>query len=133
PRMRRARLTARPRIARAMRGCAVALGVAGIIGALGALPSAAAGDAAGDRPHPDIGYISQQLVTMSSDYLTRYSGYDGPPGDLDPADGNLPPLVNGWQEFFAHWKSQLRDPAVLGPFARAASIQDHPFTVREPA
>ena len=85
--------------------------------------------AAGDEPHPDMDYITGQLVQMSSSYLQRYSGFDGPPGDLDPAHGNQPPQVNGWQEFFAHWKQQLRDPAVLGAFAHAGAIADHPFDV----
>src|SRR4051812_8536317 len=85
--------------------------------------------AADDLPHPDIDYIAGQLAFMSSNYLMRYSGFDGPPGDLDPAHGNQPPTVNGWQEFFQHWKDQLRDGRVLGSFADPGSISDHPFDI----
>src|ERR1700759_3073616 len=85
-----------------------------------------------DLPTPDSNYIADQLVTMSTSYLMRYSGFDGPPGDMNAQDGNLPPQVNGWQEFFQHWKDQMRDPAVLGPnFAKAGAIEDHPFPVSE--
>ncbi len=80
------------------------------------------------RPTVNIGYIADQLVFMSSNYLMRYSGFDGPPGDLNPADGNLPPNVNGWQEFFLHWKQQMTSPSVMGEtFARAINVSDHLF------
>ena len=79
-------------------------------------------------PAPDMDYIGGQLAFMSSNYLMRYSGFDGPPGDLNPADGNLPPQVNGWQEFFQHWKEQMTDPAVMGrTFAPAVNVSDHLF------
>lgn len=91
--------------------------------------SLAPAGASADLPHPDVDYIAGQLVTMSSNYLMRYSGFDGPPGDMSPQDGNLPPQVNGWQEFFQHWKDQMRDPQVLGSFAKAGAIADHPFPV----
>lgn len=102
--------------------------VAALIAALclaAALPN---GAAAQDKPQVDIGYVTGQLVDMSSSYLMRYSGFDGPLGG-SPADGNLPPQVNGWNEFFAHWREQMRDPAVLGQFATAGHIDDHPFPV----
>jgi hypothetical protein len=84
--------------------------------------------AAPSLPAPDVTYIGDQLAFMSSNYLMRYSGFDGPPGDLNPADGNLPPQVNGWQEFFAHWKAQMTDPSVMGrTFAPAINVADHLF------
>src|SRR5207245_1573357 len=65
---------------------------------------------------------------MSSQYLMRYSGFDGPPGDMNPQDGNLPPQINGWQEFFAHWKQQIRSREYMGDdFSRAISVADHLF------
>lgn len=75
-----------------------------------------------------MGYIGGQLAFMSSQYLMRYSGFDGPPGDLNPADGNLPPKINGWQEFFQHWKEQMTDRSVMGStFAPAVNVSDHLF------
>ncbi len=82
------------------------------------------------RPMVNVNYIGHQLVFMSTHYLMRYSGFDGPPGDLNPADGNLPPTVNGWQEFFLHWKQQVTSPAVMGrTFAPAINVSDHLFPV----
>jgi hypothetical protein len=79
-------------------------------------------------PVVGVGYITGQLVYMGSHYLMRYTGFDGPPGDLNPAHGNLPPQVNGWQEFFLHWKQQMTSPKVMGhTFARAINIADHLF------
>jgi hypothetical protein len=82
------------------------------------------------RPVDNAGYVASQLVYMANHYLMRYSGFDGPPGDLNPADGNKPPTVNGWQEFFLHWKQQVTSPAVMGKtFAPAINVSDHLFPV----
>jgi Zn-dependent M28 family amino/carboxypeptidase len=79
-------------------------------------------------PHPDMRVITTELPFMSSQYLMRYSGFDGPPGDMNPADGNLPPQVNGWQEFFAHWKQRIANKTYMGPtFSRAINVADHLF------
>lgn len=84
------------------------------------------------RPVDNVGYVTGQLVYMANHYLMRYSGFDGPPGDLNPADGNKPPTVNGWQEFFLHWKQQMTSPKVMGStFAPAINISDHLFPVSE--
>ncbi|HEY1523108.1 MAG TPA: M28 family peptidase [Solirubrobacteraceae bacterium] len=81
-------------------------------------------------PVVNVNYIGRQLVFMSTHYLMRYSGFDGPPGDLRPADGNKPPNINGWQEFFLHWKQQLTSKAVMGrTFASAVNVSDHLFPV----
>lgn len=80
------------------------------------------------RPVDNVGYVTSQLVFMADHYLMRYSGFDGPPGDLNPADGNLPPNVNGWQEFFQHWAQQMTSPKVMGKtFASAINVSDHLF------
>jgi hypothetical protein len=71
-----------------------------------ALPAVAAAPPA-NLPHPNMNVITSELPFMSAQYLMRHSGFDGPPGDLSPADGNLPPQVNGWQEFFAHRKQRI--------------------------
>src|SRR5258708_31205968 len=91
------------------------------------LPAVAATSPA-NLPHPDMSVITTELPFMSSQYLMRYSGFDGPPGDLNPADGNLPPQVNGWQEFFAHWKQRIASKSYMGPtFSRAINVADHLF------
>jgi hypothetical protein len=86
-----------------------------------------AGAAAPDKPQPDVDYVYSQIDDMSSNYLQRYSGEDGPPGDLNPADGNLPPQVNGWQEFYQHWREQMTSPDVMGRFASDIHYDDHLF------
>src|SRR6476619_5004489 len=92
------------------------------------VPTNAPADTA-DLPHPDIDYTATQLATMSSSYLMRYSGFDGDPTNpSDPA--NQPPQVNGWQEFFQHWKDELRSKE-FGSFAKAGAIVDHYFDVSE--
>ena len=80
-----------------------------------------------DEPVADVDYEYQQLYDMSSNYLMRYSGDDGPPGDLNPADGNLPPQINGWQEFYQHWSQQVTSPKVMGKFAPDLHVDDHDF------
>jgi hypothetical protein len=101
---------------------------AGLLGL--ALPAAHATShraTATDLPVADVNYQYQQLYDMSSNYLMRYSGDDGPPGDLNPADGNLPPDVNGWQEFYQHWSQQVTSPKVMGRFAPDLHVDDHDF------
>jgi hypothetical protein len=88
---------------------------------------AAASSHHSDLPVVDESYQYRQLYDMSSNYLMRYSGQDGPPGDLSLADGNLPPQINGWQEFFLHWKQQVTSPAVMGKFAKDLHVDDHDF------
>src|SRR5215471_14100867 len=99
---------------RLIRAATAAFCAAGL--SLGVLSSPARA-AAADEPHPDVDYVYSQIDDMSSNYLQRYSGEDGPPGDLNPADGNLPPQVNGWQEFYQHWREQMTSPDVMGGFA----------------
>jgi hypothetical protein len=81
-----------------------------------------------DEPVADVNYEYTQLYDMSTNYLMRYSGDDGPPGDLNPADGNLPPPVNGWQEFYQHWSQQVTSPKVMGRFAPDLHVDDHDFS-----
>ncbi|TMC49630.1 MAG: M28 family peptidase, partial [Chloroflexi bacterium] len=63
----------------------------------------------------------------SSNFLMRYSGFDGPPGDLNPQDGNLPQQVNGWQEFYQYWGQQMVSPSVTGAFAPFVREDHHLF------
>lgn len=101
-----------------------------VCGGLAALPVASSAGAATstDLPVADEDYQYGQLYDMSSNYLMRYSGDDGPPGDLNPADGNLPPQINGWQEFYQHWSEQVTSSSVMGKFAPDLHVDDHDFS-----
>jgi len=88
--------------------------------------------AATDQPRPDTQYVYNTINFMSSNYLMRYSGADGPPGDLAPQDGNLPPNVNGWQEFYQYWRQQMSSPSVMGNFAPFVHYDDHLFKTLAP-
>ena len=56
----------------------------------------------------------------------RVSGADGPPTDPS-SPWNVPSTVNGWQEFFQHWKDQLTDEKVMTKLAKFATVSDHYF------
>jgi len=88
--------------------------------------------AATDQPRPDTQYVYNTINYMSSNFLMRYSGFDGPPGDLSPQDGNAPPNVNGWQEFYQYWRQQMSSPTVMGSFARFIHYDDHLFKTAAP-
>lgn len=81
-----------------------------------------------DRPVIDTGYLYRQLYDMSSNDIFRVSGLDGPPQDPS-SPANLPPNVNGWQEFYAHWKQQMTSPKAMGPMAAFLKVSDHYFRV----
>ena len=91
--------------------------------ASGAGRTASAGQAA---PIVDPDYIYGQLFDMSYNDVYRVSGADGDPRNFnDPF--NLPPTINGWQEFFQHWKQQLKDTTVMTSMAKYATVKDHYF------
>src|SRR5579884_974033 len=69
------------------------------------------------RPVVDVGYLYRQLYFMATHYHYRVSGEDGNPRNFR-SPGNQPPLVNGWQEFYRHWKQQMMSRKVMGPMAR---------------
>jgi hypothetical protein len=81
-----------------------------------------------DRPVIDTGYLYQQLYDLSSTDVFRASGLDGPPQDPSSPD-NLPPNVNGWQEFYATWKQQMTSPKAMGAMAPFLKVSDHYFRV----
>jgi hypothetical protein len=99
-----------------------------LVGTAGAsAPQAVAESEQGQaRPTVDVNYLYDQLFLMSTSYIYRVSGADGPPQD-PRSPHNLPPTINGWQEFFAHWKAQMTDPRVMGSLARDVSVRDHFF------
>ncbi|MFL6034769.1 MAG: PKD domain-containing protein [Gaiellaceae bacterium] len=77
-------------------------------------------------PLVDRDYIYGQLFDMSYNDVYRVSGADGDPRDAnDPF--NLPPTVNGWQEFFQHWKEQLTSEQQMTDLAKYATVSDHYF------
>jgi len=102
---------------------AVALVVPATVIASRAGGAAKAGESA---PVVDPNYIYAQLFDMSYNDVYRVSGADGPPNDPS-SPWNLPPTVNGWQEFFQHWKQQLTDTSVMTSMASFATVKDHYF------
>ncbi|HXA29359.1 MAG TPA: PKD domain-containing protein [Candidatus Angelobacter sp.] len=103
---------------------AVALCATGLAAAGATSPARAAGP---DEPQADVDYVYNQINFMSANYLQRYSGQDGEPGDMSATGGNLPPQVNGWQEFYQHWREQMTSAEVMGRFAPAIHYDDHLF------
>src|SRR6266516_4066031 len=77
-------------------------------------------------PVVDPNYIYGQLFDMAYNDVYRVSGADGPPADPG-SPWNEPSTVNGWQEFFQHWKGQLTDKSVMSNFAKFATVSDHFF------
>jgi hypothetical protein len=77
-------------------------------------------------PVVDPNYIYGQLFDMAYNDVYRVSGADGPPTDPS-SPWNVPPTVNGWQEFFQHWKQQLTDTKVMTNLAKFATVSDHYF------
>ena len=56
----------------------------------------------------DPTYMYGQLFNMGYDDVYRVSGADGDPRNFsDPY--NIPSTINGWQEFWRQWKTQLTD------------------------
>jgi hypothetical protein len=77
-------------------------------------------------PLVDRDYIYGQLFDMAYNDVYRVSGADGPPTDPS-SPWNQRPEVNGWQEFFQHWKQQLTDKTVMTPLAKFGTVSDHYF------
>jgi len=108
----------------------VVIGCAAVLAPAAVLVSgvAATDDVASSQATPlvDRDYIYGQLFDMAYNDVYRVSGADGPPTDPS-SPWNEPATVNGWQEFFQHWKQQLSDKTVMTPMAKYATIQDHYF------
>src|SRR5947209_4383866 len=79
---------------------------------VGAAGASARRAAAQDRAVVDTGYLYSQLYDLSTNYVYRVSGADGPPQDSS-SPFNLPPTINGWQEAIADWKAQLTSTAAM--------------------
>src|SRR3954462_6758165 len=105
-------------------GCVTAA-AAGVVPTGGARPGArsAAGQAA---PVIDPTYMYGQLFNMGYDDVYRVSGADGDPRNFaDPY--NVPSTVNGWQELWRQWKTQLTNTQAMGSVASFATVSDHYF------
>ena len=108
----------------------VVIGCAAVLAPAAVLVSgvAATDDVATSQATPlvDRDYIYGQLFDMAYNDVYRVSGADGPPTDPS-SPWNEPATVNGWQEFFQHWKQQLTDKTVMTNMAKYATVKDHYF------
>src|SRR4051812_14113207 len=98
---------------------------AGALVASGVAPPArsAAGQIA---PTIDPTYMYGQLFNLGYDDVYRVSGADGDPRNYgDPY--NIPSTINGWQEFWKQWKTQLTSTDAMGNVAKFATVSDHYF------
>jgi hypothetical protein len=105
-------------------GCVAVLAPAAVI----VSGVAATDDVATSQATPlvDRNYIYGQLFDLAYNDVYRVSGADGPPTDPS-SPWNEPATVNGWQELFQQWKSQLTDKTVMSNVAKFATVQDHYF------
>src|SRR3954470_20012143 len=103
--------------------CLAAAGAA-IFVASGALP--ARSQTGQTAPAVDVNYLYGQLFNMGYDDVYRVSGADGDPRNYaDPY--NIPSTINGWQEFWKSWKTQLTSTDAMGSVAKFATVSDHYF------
>src|SRR5262245_10887500 len=105
----------RPR-RRAAAACLGAVAVTAGLVASGVAPPArsATGQAA---PVIDTDYMYGQLFNMGYNDVYRVSGADGDPRNFnDPY--NIPSTINGWQEFWRQWKTQMTDTGAMGSVAK---------------
>ena len=121
--MKLLRVLRRPRWLVVLGAAAVLVPAAVIVSGVAATDDVATSQA---TPLVDRNYIYGQLFDMAYNDVYRVSGADGPPTDPS-SPWNEPPTVNGWQEFFQHWKQQLTDKTVMTNMAKFATVQDHYF------
>ena len=121
--MKLLRVLRRPRWLVVIGAAAVLVPAAVIVSGVAATDDVATSQA---TPLVDRDYIYGQLFDMAYNDVYRVSGADGPPTDPS-SPWNEPATVNGWQEFFQHWKQQLTDKTVMTNMAKFATVQDHYF------
>ncbi len=99
---------------------------ASVLVATGVAPpwaNSATGQAA---PVIDTDYMYGQLFNLAYNDVYRVSGADGDPRNFnDPY--NIPSTINGWQEFWRQWKTQLTDTNAMTDVAKFATVSDHYF------
>src|SRR5689334_20655414 len=103
----------------------VPVAAAVVIAASGGAPPArsAAGQAS---PVVDVNWLYGQLFNMAYSDVYRVSGADGDPRNFaDPY--NIPSTINGWQEFWKNFKTQLTSTDAVGGVAKFATASDHYF------
>ncbi|WP_028067667.1 PKD domain-containing protein [Solirubrobacter soli] len=74
----------------------------------------------------DTGYLYGQLFNMGYDDVYRVSGADGDPRNFNDSF-NIASTINGWQEFWKNWKTQLTDTGAMSNVAKFATVSDHYF------
>ena len=77
-------------------------------------------------PVVDVDYLYGQLFNMGYDDVYRVSGADGDPRNFNDAF-NIPSTINGWQEFWKQWKTQLTNTGAMTNMAKFATVSDHYF------
>jgi hypothetical protein len=77
-------------------------------------------------PVVDVDYLYGQLFNMGYDDVYRVSGADGDPRNFNDAF-NIPSTINGWQEFWKQWKTQLTNTDAMSNMAKFATVSDHYF------
>src|SRR6201991_4383873 len=104
-------------------GCLAA--VSAVLVATGVAPPARS-QSGQTAPVVDVNYLYGQLFNMGYDDVYRVSGADGDPRNFsDPY--NIPSTINGWQEFWRQFKTQLTSTEAMGSVAKFATASDHYF------
>jgi hypothetical protein len=104
-------------------GCLAA--VAGVLVATGVAPPARS-QSGQTAPVVDVDYLYGQLFNMGYDDVYRVSGADGDPRNFSDSF-NIPSTINGWQEFWRQWKTQLTNTDAMRNMAKFATVSDHYF------
>src|SRR4051812_15212734 len=89
----------------------LAVAAAGALVASGVAPPARSADGQ-IAPAIDTGYLYGQLFNLAYDDVYRVSGADGDPRNVNDSF-NIPSTINGWQEFWQQWKTQLTDTGAM--------------------
>jgi PKD domain len=77
-------------------------------------------------PGIDPDYLYSQLFAMGYNDVYRVSGADGDPRNFNDSF-NIASTINGWQEFWRQWKTQLTDTQTMTSVAKFATVSDHYF------
>jgi hypothetical protein len=104
-------------------GCLAA--VSAVLVATGVAPPARS-QSGQTAPVVDVDYLYGQLFNMGYDDVYRVSGADGDPRNFSDAY-NIPSTINGWQEFWRQWKTQLTNTDAMTNVAKFATVSDHYF------
>jgi hypothetical protein len=109
-----------------MKKLVVLLLAAGLVTVVARSTQVASADPVQARPVIDNDYLYRQLYYQATNFIYRVSGGDGPPNTTS-SGFNLPPNVNGANEYYAWWKSEMTDPSDMGPLGNWVTAKDHFF------